>query len=240
MNKDTIDNVGDVRQSILPTDTEIEEWMFHKIGKRETMSEKEYFIGMIMAKHIRDEWEASQQQLPVDKPAIDSALEKWEANLKENAKQQLPIDNIMPYCLDCEKPYSDFGLDMVLPDEHWLKIHPGKNGLLCAQCIVNRAAKIDGITGIYATITAPQKPMNNIRWIKSSERLPELDGGIFIVRNYKNDVLKMGFKESSPTKWHYIYGNADNISENVVNFKEDVVEWLEETQPGEQLCIVKK
>ncbi len=34
----------------------------------------------------------ASQQLLFDKPAIDSVLEKWEANLKENAEQQLPVD----------------------------------------------------------------------------------------------------------------------------------------------------
>lgn len=36
------------------TDEQIENWLFHKIGKRETMTEKEYLTGMIMAKYVRD------------------------------------------------------------------------------------------------------------------------------------------------------------------------------------------
>ncbi len=83
--------------------------------------------------------------------------------------------------------------------------------------------------------------MDNIRWIKAHERLPELDGGIFVVRNYKDHVLKMAFVKDSPTKWHYLNKDAKNcITDNVVNYVDDVVEWLDETQPGEQLCIVKK
>lgn len=49
------------------------------------------------------------------------------------------------YCLDCNKPYSDFALDTVLSDEQWELIHPEKNGLLCVQCIINRAEKLNGI-----------------------------------------------------------------------------------------------
>lgn len=48
-------------------------------------------------------------------------------------------------CLDCGLPYADFPLDLNLPRAQWLAIHPeGENGLLCAACIVRRAAKIPG------------------------------------------------------------------------------------------------
>jgi hypothetical protein len=46
-------------------------------------------------------------------------------------------------CADCGMPYADFPLDVVLPDDQWLLIHPeGPGGVLCAQCIVNRAGNI--------------------------------------------------------------------------------------------------
>lgn len=51
----------------LPNDTEIENWLFHKIGKRETMTEKEYLIGMIMAKYVRD----STMEIETDKTPIN-------------------------------------------------------------------------------------------------------------------------------------------------------------------------
>jgi hypothetical protein len=49
-------------------------------------------------------------------------------------------------CDDCGLPYSEFGIDTVLPNLQWLAIHPaGEGGLLCASCMVKRAAKLPGI-----------------------------------------------------------------------------------------------
>ena len=49
-------------------------------------------------------------------------------------------------CDDCGLDYEDFSKDTVLPDEHWLMIHPeGFWGLLCANCIVARAARLPDI-----------------------------------------------------------------------------------------------
>lgn len=63
-----------------------------------------------------------------------------------------------PNCLDCGKPYSEFGMDVLLPRSQWLDIHPDENGLLCAQCIVNRVSKLPGSIGIHAVIEiAPQQ-----------------------------------------------------------------------------------
>lgn len=55
-------------------------------------------------------------------------------------------------CLDCGQDYSDFGMDVLLPRWQWLLIHPDDGGLLCAQCIVNRAAQIKGAVGLQAVI----------------------------------------------------------------------------------------
>jgi hypothetical protein len=49
-------------------------------------------------------------------------------------------------CLDCGKPYSEFPIDVILPRPQWLTIHPDDGGLLCAACIVTRAAKVPGVT----------------------------------------------------------------------------------------------
>lgn len=49
-------------------------------------------------------------------------------------------------CLDCGKDYSDFGLDALLSRPQWLLIHPDEDGLLCASCIVKRAAQINSAT----------------------------------------------------------------------------------------------
>lgn len=47
-------------------------------------------------------------------------------------------------CIDCGLPYADFGLDLVLPDQQWIIIHPGINGVLCSNCICSRASKHSG------------------------------------------------------------------------------------------------
>lgn len=47
--------------------------------------------------------------------------------------------------MDCNKPYNKFGLDTYLNDDDWKKIHPEKDGLLCANCIVKQASKIIGV-----------------------------------------------------------------------------------------------
>jgi hypothetical protein len=55
------------------------------------------------------------------------------------------------HCLDCHRRYDDSPLDVALPDADWLAIHPeGPDGVLCAQCIVARAAKLQGVTAVVA------------------------------------------------------------------------------------------
>lgn len=51
-------------------------------------------------------------------------------------------------CLECGKLYRDFPLDVVLPDEQWVRVsrRPRGDGFLCAGCIVERAAKLPGVT----------------------------------------------------------------------------------------------
>jgi hypothetical protein len=55
-------------------------------------------------------------------------------------------------CLDCGRSYMEFPLDLNLPRGQWLLIHPDDGGLLCASCIVARAAKIPGATVVHAVI----------------------------------------------------------------------------------------
>ena len=52
---------------------------------------------------------------------------------------------VIANCMDCGKDYKDFGLDIYMNDSDWIKIHPDKDGLLCANCIVKRASKIVGV-----------------------------------------------------------------------------------------------
>lgn len=51
----------------------------------------------------------------------------------------------MAKCDDCGLPYEEFGIDTTLPNNQWSLIYTEGYGLLCANCIVKRAAKIPGI-----------------------------------------------------------------------------------------------
>lgn len=52
-------------------------------------------------------------------------------------------------CEDCGLLYRDFPLDLVLPDNEWLAIHPaGEGGVLCANCICGRARQL-GVTVVH-------------------------------------------------------------------------------------------
>lgn len=55
-------------------------------------------------------------------------------------------------CMDCGLLYSKFPLDVHLPRSQWLLIHENEGGVLCAQCIVTRAAKIPGCTVVHAIL----------------------------------------------------------------------------------------
>lgn len=57
-----------------------------------------------------------------------------------------------PACLDCGLPHEQFPLDVNLPRGQWLAIHPDEHGLLCAACIVARAAKLPGAVVVHAII----------------------------------------------------------------------------------------
>lgn len=52
---------------------------------------------------------------------------------------------IKAYCLDCGKDYEEFPLDTVLPNDQWAMINPALGGVLCANCMVERASKIKGV-----------------------------------------------------------------------------------------------
>jgi hypothetical protein len=55
-------------------------------------------------------------------------------------------------CMDCGLPYSEFPLDVILPRPQWLEIHPDEHGLLCAHCIVKRAALVPGVICVHAIL----------------------------------------------------------------------------------------
>lgn len=50
-------------------------------------------------------------------------------------------------CNDCLMPYGEHDwIDTVLPDRQWKIIAPD-GGILCANCIIKRASKLNGIVG---------------------------------------------------------------------------------------------
>lgn len=57
-----------------------------------------------------------------------------------------------PKCMDCGKPYKEFGMDSTLPDEQWLLIHDNFDGLLCANCVVARCANLHGAIAVRMCI----------------------------------------------------------------------------------------
>ncbi len=64
-------------------------------------------------------------------------------------------------CLDCGLPYDKFPVDVILPRPQWLEIHPSDHGLLCAACIVARAAKVPGVTCVHAILeVAPRRSVD--------------------------------------------------------------------------------
>ena len=48
-------------------------------------------------------------------------------------------------CLDCGMSYEKFELDIRLSNKDWKTIHPNIDGILCANCVVKRASKLDDV-----------------------------------------------------------------------------------------------
>lgn len=60
----------------------------------------------------------------------------------------------MVKCLDCNKDYdSEMSLDLVIPRDQWLLIHPDDGGVLCANCLISRASKLKNVINLTALIT---------------------------------------------------------------------------------------
>lgn len=87
------------------------------------------------------------------------AMETWADELEQalalssvRTPETTPDDASTANCLDCGLDYDAFAMDTLLPRWQWLLIHPDEGGLLCANCIVKRAAKIPGSVGLHAII----------------------------------------------------------------------------------------
>ena len=75
----------------------------------------------------------------------------------------------MEHCMDCGNEYP-FGLDMALPDQQWKFICP-TDGLLCANCISQRAEKLGSATVIMAWIDRVDYSVERPKeWFKETER----------------------------------------------------------------------
>ena len=50
--------------------------------------------------------------------------------------------------MGCGKPYDEFPLDVVLPDQQWEQIsgRTDGSGILCTACIIERGSRLPGIT----------------------------------------------------------------------------------------------
>lgn len=79
------------------------------------------------------------------------------------------VDGVL-YCYGgCGRRYADFGLDVMLPAALWNEIavgppfdetqlnirREGRGGVLCANCIVERLAKLSGVTVAHLTTDEP-------------------------------------------------------------------------------------
>lgn len=58
----------------------------------------------------------------------------------------------MVVCRECGVPYETLGLDITLPDDQWAMIYPEDGGILCANCIAKRAARLPRAIAIRAYI----------------------------------------------------------------------------------------
>lgn len=82
---------------------------------------------------------------------------------------------LIAVCMDCNKAYEDFGLDVTLPNEQWALINLQNDGLLCVQCMVNRADKLGNIISIRMNLlTINDYPDGRGPWINSLHSLPQL------------------------------------------------------------------
>ncbi len=81
----------------------------------------------------------------IDSKMVDIAMKSFSFAWNE---QQAEIDKLkiaLSNCADCGLPYADFGIDTTLPNLQWKELTPDGAGLLCANCICKRAAKMPNV-----------------------------------------------------------------------------------------------
>lgn len=62
-------------------------------------------------------------------------------------------------CMDCGMRREDIPADVVMSREQWLTIHPKEVGILCAGCIVRRAARIRGAVRCHLVVEIAEHPI---------------------------------------------------------------------------------
>ncbi len=72
-------------------------------------------------------------------------------------------------CQDCGIPYSEFGLDLVLPNQQWEILCPN-GGILCANCICKRAIRHRGsvILAWVDNMTKEEIGNHNVQYIQAT------------------------------------------------------------------------
>lgn len=133
-------------------------------------------------------------------------------------------------CMDCGLPYEEFPLDVILPRSQWLDINPADGGVLCAGCIVKRAAKIPGCTVVHAILEiSPRTPTEQVELLtqqlaeKSSEcaqwRQSTRDT---IVRNQELREQIVQVRKFLPRITSGYFGGHKGLG-NVKSYLEDIV-----------------
>jgi hypothetical protein len=101
------------------------------------------------------------------------AVSALRALAEEGEKEQEPLR-----CMDCGTKYRDFPLDTTLPNEQWRMIHGDESGVLCACCIVARAARLTGAVAVRARIEFTSEGAESIRAQLSPEEATALVRGL--------------------------------------------------------------
>lgn len=96
--------------------------------------------GEVAKAALEDSWENYRRELVQIAAVAVAALEALD----------ILMDSAMGLsCEDCGLSYQDFGLDSTLPNDQWAMIHPtGGGGILCTNCMVNRASRLDGAVAV--------------------------------------------------------------------------------------------
>lgn len=100
-------------------------------------------------------------------------------------------------CAGCKKPYRDFPLDVVIPDDQWLAINGRDGGVLCAACIVERGAKLPGVTVARLVFDSPSSKSQARR----HAAMREGESVTVDIRCGSNPIPHCGFCQAEKKHW---------------------------------------